>query len=386
MSCKFFRVVFLAVGFLAVLSAGAPKALMAQYCTCQPAMSMGFRSLETAIGTVNTSVNKVDATIKTTAEEAKLHNKDLATAATAHVVSGLAQVVESIKMLATHLSSQQEFLALKQMEQQIMNTYEPAAQPITIAGNDEMGAGYQVARGTTAESGETMMIKILERRLRYSLPAEYRAAILNDASGPLDDEFVRNLGLLEPGITLTPEENARNVKVMEFITNSLPPAILSDDLKQTSAGQNYEILKKNYETKQAIFQAVLTRYMTERAPTVGGLSKWAGGKWVDMGGSGTPPGVVDGLMSMDALRWLLANFRLASANYHEELLPTLNEAGLLRDIASSQAISLELQRKQVELLENISLMMALGGIQQLEVTDRTLLTTAYDRVFSSERK
>jgi hypothetical protein len=89
---------------------------------------------------------------------------------------------------------------------------------------------------------------------------------------------------------------------------------------------------------------------------------------------------VEGKMSEDALFWLLTNMRLSSANWHEEILPSLPEAGLLREMASMMAVNLELERRQKNHLENIETLLSLLAQSQLEKNSGQGLKVLYQKV------
>jgi hypothetical protein len=99
-----------------------------------------------------------------------------------------------------------------------------------------------------------------------------------------------------------------------------------------------------------------------------------------MGGNGSVPGLENGLLSENSLFWLLTNQRLSSANWHEEVLPTLPEAGLLREMASMMAVQLELSRRQNEYLENIATTLALQSLDTLEKDTGAALRNQYRKV------
>jgi hypothetical protein len=105
-----------------------------------------------------------------------------------------------------------------------------------------------------------------------------------------------------------------------------------------------------------------------------------------MGGQGQVPGLTNGRLSQEALFWLLTNMRLASGNWHEEILPKLPEAGLLREIASMMAVDLELSRRQNEQLGNISLILSLNGLNYLENGAGQALRAQYRRALGAGPK
>ncbi|MDR1546188.1 MAG: hypothetical protein LBU12_05660, partial [Deltaproteobacteria bacterium] len=173
-------------------------------------------------------------------------------------------------------------------------------------------------------------------------------------------------GLLSSGLTLTWAEFEEAQRLLEQLTDPLPPAEPSEALLRTPAGRVYAALKNDYEARQELYQGVLAKRLADRAPSVEGLAPWAADRWREMGGEGPPPGLVEGRLSETALLRLMTGQRLASANWHEEILPRLTEAGLLRELAAMEAVRLELDRRRNEHLENLTLMAALSGLSELE--------------------
>ncbi|MGL4208929.1 MAG: hypothetical protein ACRCTY_06030 [Candidatus Adiutrix sp.] len=329
-------------------------------------------------------LSEIVRNIQTAAQQQRAATMEAAQAQTAYTTAELIRIREAIKNSQTGIVAAVKASEIGIINNRTESAYEPASQPETNCGNDEMGGGYQASKATTQKALEDIMDKLVERKSRFQRPVDYRNE-LSDEEMPLAQEAIDLLGLTQPGKTLTTEEVKKNAQVIEAITDAIPAPNLDEESKETPAGKTYEMQKKNFDTKHIIYQSVIAKHIADRTPTIEGLEKWASGKWYDMGGSGDVPGLVEGKMSQDALRWLLANMRLASANYYEQILPALPTDGLLRDIAAMQATSLELQRKQVELLEAMAMMMAMQGIDKLEDEKRILLFQ-YDNVISQEQK
>jgi len=261
-------------------------------------------------------------------------------------------------------------------ERNIERTFDPNSQPETVCGNNQMGGGLQTSHKTLSQASSDLFEKIYERKSRYDRYLDYQSELIAD-DWPTPKMAVENMGLLNSGHTLTLDELKSAERLVEALTDPMPPRRAPDSRKNSPEARTYEAQLRNYETKQGLYQGIIVRHVAHRAPTVDGLSAWAAGKWKDMGGQGDPPGLVDGKLSQDALFWLLSNMRIASANWHEKILPSLPEAGLLRDIASMQAVQLELSRRNNETLEYIAMMMALDGIGQLDGNERNSLMEQY---------
>lgn len=358
--------VFCIGGFLAFGSITPAAA-----CRCAPLIQMHGNQVTSAINAASAAEIK--------------HSTNVVSDQTRTIVSELKQLGEIMKHYQAQMVASTKAAEKGIIDHSTERTYEPSSMPETNCGNDSMSGSLQSSVGVTNQTAEDMMKKLYERKKRYPLPVDYRKELLQD-DRPKYDEVVELMGALNPGKTMTVEETAKNVRVLEAITEPIPLAELPQGAEKTSAGQNYQYKKETFETMRALYQGVVARYLAERSPSLENMSEWAVGKWGDMGGDGDPPGLVDGKMSYDAWRTFMARMRITSANWHEEILPTLPEAGLLRDMAAMQAFSLELQRKEIELLEKISMMMALEGSQRLEKNYRLEISNAYEQAIAGERK
>jgi hypothetical protein len=243
--------------------------------------------------------------------------------------------------------------------------YQAAAQPDSLCGEDTRAAGSQLGRKTAEMAAGDIMGQAGSRAGRYARPLDYQEeSLAQDWPGP--EQAARHLGALYSGQTLSLGQLREGENILESLSDALPPPELSPASQRSPAGRAYMAQRKDYRTRQAIYQSVLARRLADRAPSVEGLEPWARERWLGMGGEGDPPGLVDGRLSREALAWLQANQRLSSANWHEGALPALPEAGLLRELAAMQALSLELMRRQEEHLGNISALLALEGLERLE--------------------
>jgi hypothetical protein len=267
-------------------------------------------------------------------------------------------------------------------ERQIERTYEAGSQPPANCGNDQMGAGYQISSKTAAKAFADISERVSSRRTRFQRPLDFQKERLSEG-WPAPKLAAGLLGPSDSPSTYTLAETADAEKLIETLTSPSPPPELSEGQLSTPAGRSYESRVRDYETSQALFQSVLARRVADRAPSVEGLEAWARGKWEDMGGSGEPPGLVEGRLSQDALFWYLTNMRLGSANWHEQELAALPEAGLLREIASMKAVELELLRRQNEKLDAISSVLAASALGDLEGAPREMLRVLFNRASGS---
>jgi hypothetical protein len=288
---------------------------------------------------------------------------------------------ESVLLAGESISASVKSAEQAQAQRDFEKTWDLTAQPVTGCDNDHMGGVLLGAEQTARQAGQAVMNKADERRRRYSRSVDYLREMETFPDPGLISE---SLGGLSAGRTYTANEFKEAERFLEALSEPLPPAELPEGAASGPAGMVYQIQKKDYETRQNLYQSVLARRLSDRAPTAEGLADWAADKWALMGGDGPPPGVVDGRMSKEALFWLLTNLRVSSANWHEQVLPALPEAGLLREITAMMAVELELSRKRNEHLENIAMMMALEGLDNLRRSDGEALRLQYRRSLGSE--
>jgi hypothetical protein len=254
-------------------------------------------------------------------------------------------------------------------------TYEPASQPITNCLNDQLGESWREAAPVRETLREDLLKAATARTARNAKPLDYLEEI--NLSSPLDQNLSRLLGPAPDSLTLTETEYAKAGEVLGQLTDPLPAPTLPKGLDQSPAGKLYTAAKIDLDKRLGLYQGILAQRLASRAPSIGGLEAWAQRKWTEMGGTGSPPGLVNGYLSENSLLWLLTNVRLGSANWHEKVLPALPEAGLLRELAAMAAAQLELTRRQTAHLENISLMLALEGLERLDQRARPALRNQY---------
>jgi hypothetical protein len=263
-------------------------------------------------------------------------------------------------------------------ERDVEKTYEAGSQPETSCGLGEAGAGYQIGIKTLEIALDDIMEKLNGRGERYKRPLDYQEELRSDAfPGPDRVSFL--LGTTGGEATLSLEETGDLTRLIESLTDPAPLPNLADELKNTPSGKIFETAKKDYLIRKALYQGIVVKKASKRAPVIEGLSLWAEEKWASMGGEGEAPYLRDGKLSEEAFFWYLSNMRLASANWHEEVLPTLPEAGLLRELVSMQAVELELIRRQSESLENLALILSLSALSDLDKGQREAVRLQYDR-------
>jgi hypothetical protein len=287
----------------------------------------------------------------------------------------LTAIREAILMAQEKTSEAIEEAGRGEADRVAERTYEPASQPVTNCLNDLLGEAWREAAPALGAVRESLQKSAAARSAKSARPADYLKEI---NSGALKAENLsRLLGTAPEALTLTEAEFSLAGAALGELTDPMPAPALPAGLADGAAGQVYSAAKSDLEKRLSVYQGILAQRLASRAPAIGGLGEWAARKWREMGGSGTPPGLVDGYFSEASLTWFLANLRLGSANWHEKILPALPEAGLLREMAAMGAVQLELSRRQALHLENVSLLLALEGLDRLDQRARPALRNQY---------
>ena len=146
------------------------------------------------------------------------------------------------------------------------------------------------------------------------------------------------------------------VRWAQVVTNPYPDLETNDALKETASGQDYEAIKKIKEASLTVPQLALSDLIAHKTPSHE-LGNWAEQMNQIMGQSGTPSCVVDGKISADALLNMLTDLRYANPNWPIDI-HSKSTAGLLRELLLMRSVHLEFKRRQMELLQHLSAMLA----------------------------
>jgi hypothetical protein len=303
---------------------------------------------------------------------------------TANLRQELVAIREAILMAQEATTGAIERADQSQADRTTERTYEPASQPLTNCLNDLMGSFWRQGGPVRSQLRQALMDNLETRSARNAKPADYLKEI--NANSLKTKEFNRLWGVAPETLTLTETELNQAAQTLAELTDPLPAPELPSALMSSPAGELYVAAKSDLEKRLSLYQGILAQRLSSRAPTMGGLSEWVERKWSDMGGSGSPPGLVDGYLSEQSLLWYLTNLRLGSSDWHEKILPTLPEAGLLREMAAMSAIQLEISRQQSLQLENLNLMMALEGLERLEQRTKPALRDQYRLALGSRQE
>ena len=261
--------------------------------------------------------------------------------------------------------------------------YGKASQPSGLCGASSLGAGMQLSARAATEVRSAMREKQREYASKAGArPVEYLERItgadhpdakaMSDALFPLQD-------------TLTEDQVAEAHETIKTLANPRPLPMVTDAQRNTPAGQTYGAARLIHEGRIATVTETLNSHVIHHAPTLPDeVTAWAQSQWSDAGGSGTPPGLVNGKLSEAGLFKLLSQMRIGNPNWFVQVTGA-TEAGLLRELVMMQALQLELTRKNNELLDRIAVNASLDFLTRMEGTDGKAMADLYTRMVGAQQ-
>ena len=217
--------------------------------------------------------------------------------------------------------------------------------------NPDLSAQMQVGRKVERQTTAAMYGKLRHHNQGYHAVGGFERKIKAKPMEEISAEF-----LLPANKTLTPEQVDKAKEMAEMITNPMPATKLPPGRLNTPQGKSYEARIKIKEARLSVPQAVYAASTASYAPTLP-LGEWVTNQYQDMGATGAPPEVVEGKVSAMALFEVLSSMRLANPNWDKKLQQG-TEKWLLYEIARMNATQLEIQRRQLEYLQQIAMMLA----------------------------
>ncbi|MDR0339192.1 MAG: hypothetical protein LBH65_02820 [Desulfovibrio sp.] len=261
--------------------------------------------------------------------------------------------------------------------------YGKASQPSGLCGASSVGAGLQLSAQAATEVRGAMRDRQREYSSRAGArPVEFLDRIMSDEhpdAGAMTDS------LYPLKDTLTEDQVAEAHESITTLTNPRPLPVVTDAQRETPAGQTYAAARLIHEGRLAVVTETLNSHVVSHAPTLPDeVASWAQNQWSEAGGSGTPPGLVDGKLSEAGLYKLLTQMRLGNPNWFVQVT-SATEAGLLRELVMMQALQLELTRKNNELLDRLAVTASLDFLTRMEGTDGKSMTDLYTRMVGAQQ-
>lgn len=260
--------------------------------------------------------------------------------------------------------------------------YGKAAQPAGLCGSSALGAGIQLG----AQAGQEIHATMREKQLAYAntpkKPLEFLQRVLAEDQ-PSAQESLDALFPLQS--TLTEDQVAQAHESIKTLANPRPLPVVTDAQKDTPAGQTYAAARKIHEERVAAVMENLNSHVVFHAPTLPeDVTAWAENQWSEAGGSGTPPGIMDGKLSEAGLYKLLSQMRVGNPNWFAQIV-TATDAGLLRELVIMQAFQMELTRKNTDLLDRLTVIASLDYLTRMEGTTGKDMDDLYTRMVGAQQ-
>lgn len=261
--------------------------------------------------------------------------------------------------------------------------YGKASQPAGLCGASTVGAGIQLGAQAAREIHGAMRDKQLDYSNRAGVkPVEFLSRVLSDEH-PTEKELVDALFPLES--TLTEDQVAQAHESVKTLANPRPLPVVTDSQKSTPAGQTYAAAKKIHEGRLAAVMESLNNHVVYHSPTLpDDVTTWAQNQWSEAGGSGTPPGIVDGKLSEAGLYKLLSQMRVGNPNWFTQVAAA-TDAGLLRELVVMQAFQFELARKNTELLDRLTFIASMDYLTRMESSTGKEMNDLYTRMVGAQQ-
>lgn len=258
-----------------------------------------------------------------------------------------------------------------------------AAQPAGLCGASSVGAGIQLG----AQAGREIHATMRDTQLAYSntpgtKPVEFLNRVLAEEH-PTENQVVDALFPLQS--TLTEDQVAQAHESIKTLANPRPLPVPTDTQKKSPAGQTYAAAKKIHEGRLATVMESLNSHVVFHSPTLPeDVTTWAQNQWSEAGGSGTPPGIVDGKLSEAGLYKLLSQMRVGNPNWFIQVA-SATDAGLLRELVVMQAFQFELARKNTELLDRLTFIASLDYLTRMESSTGKEMNDLYTRMVGAQQ-
>lgn len=263
------------------------------------------------------------------------------------------------------------------------DVYGKAAQPAGLCGASSLGAGLQLSAQASRDIHQAMR----EKQIAYSnregaRPVEFLERVLDEAH-PDEKVIVDSLFPLQS--TLTEDQVALAHESIKTLANPRPTPVVTENQKSTPSGQTYAVARRIHEGRLATVMETLNNHVVYHSPTLpDDVTAWAQNQWSEAGGSGTPPGIVDGKLSEAGLFKLLTQMRLRNPNWFAQVT-SATEAGLLREMVMMQALQLELTRKNNEFLDRLGVVASLDYLTRMDGVTGKELVDLYARMVGAQQ-
>lgn len=359
-----------------ILVAGLPVQALAGGCDCGPIQSMIRQSQQQIIQSVNANTNLEAQAIRSDILLAAQNIIGTIKTETATVVRAIISLKESNAALIKGQAIAKEAMTTQDL-------YGKAAQPTGLCGSSALGAGVQLGAQASRQVHQSMRQKQLEyANNKEAKPLDYLNRVLAKEH-PDVKQVTDSLFPLES--TLKADEVALAQESIKTLGNPRPMPMVTDAQENTPAGQTYAAARAVHDGRLALAMETLNHHVAYHAPTLpDDMTAWAQNQWKEAGGSGTPPGIVDGKLSQAGLYRLLSQMRMGNPNWFAQIASS-TEAGLLREQVLMQAIQLELTRQNAEYLDRLTFITSLDYLTRMEGTMGKEMEELYTQMIGTQQ-
>ncbi len=294
-----------------------------------------------------------------------------------------ATIVRAIVALKESNAANMKGQAIAGQTMKSEDMYGKAAQPSGLCGSTSLGAGVQLSAQAAREVQGTMREKQIEYgNTAGAKPVEHLDRVLSD-DHPTEKETVDAIFPLDT--TLTEDQVAQAHESVKTLANPRPLPVVTDEQKETAAGQIYAASRKVHEGRMETVMDALNSHVAFHSPTLpDDVTSWAKNQWSEAGGSGTPPGLVNDKLSEAGLHKLLSQMRIGNPNWFTQISEA-TDTGLLREIVMLQAFQYEVARKNNELLDRQTVIASLDYLTRMEGTTGKEMEDLYTRMVGAQQ-
>jgi hypothetical protein len=285
---------------------------------------------------------------------------------------------ESTKLLAQQIrdllvedSAAEEKMRAERMYGKLWRMDSACSDPEAAEG---IQVGKKAERLVSTES-YTLLKEHNEMGYSSSGPNSYIQAIRD-----VDSEEITAEVILPKDSVMGPDEVANAQLMGEMITNPSPTPNIPERLSERPEAQAYEVQKKVKEARLAVPQKVFSDNIAAHAATVP-LEGWAADTYERMGGTGNPEGVQDGKMSPMSLLNMQVDMRYANPNWSPDVFAS-SEKQALYELLNMNAVRMEIERRQLMLLQQIALLLAQDQSARVNQEQDPLIRARYNQLLS----
>ena len=181
--------------------------------------------------------------------------------------------------------------------------------------------------------------------------------------------------------TLSAEQTDKVLFAVRSIVDPFPTPKLPEDKSGKGKNMGYQAQRKIKYSRLAMPAAVMSDIVSSYTPVME-LGEWAKRMYKKMGGSGEAPQVVNGKISPMAYINIMVNSRFANENWFsgKNGIHGKTPTGVLREMAVMDSVKIEMQRRQMKYMQQISALLAQDQAMKTGERFNDSLNKMYEKV------